>query len=356
MAPRIDPETRALVRLLFMNGGYSYRDIARKCRVSVGSVRHIMTRPLRRDRGAKKKHPGGRPRAIDVRSRRLLLRQVSAMREKCPSFSVRQLQHASGLSKNCSLSTCYREMIRAGYSWSSVRRKGVLTQADKKRRLAWCKQHLKTPPTFWTTGVAFYLDGVSFQHKLHPMAAHCAPGSRAWLKKEEKLLVTGKGSHEGSGGRSLRFLVGVSFGGGVVICSKYEKMSAKFYAGFVKGTLPQAFLLSKKPRKVFLQDNDPSQTSKAALRAMAAIGAEQFFIPPRSPDLNPVENLFHLVKKKLAEDAVEREIRYESIEEFEKRVISTIHEVAALHMDKTILTMTKRIHEIVKSGGARCAY
>ena len=55
------------------------------------------------------------------------------------------------------------------------------------------------------------------------------------------------------------------------------------------------------------------------------------------------------MKRTLAEDAMENEFMYENIEEFEKRVISDIHELVALHMDRTIESMPKRILEVVKN-------
>ena len=48
---------------------------------------------------------------------------------------------------------------------------------------------------------------------------------------------------------------------------------------------------------MFVQDGDPSQNSKAAKTALSKIGAVQFSIPPRSPDLNPIENVFNQWKK-----------------------------------------------------------
>ena len=47
----------------------------------------------------------------------------------------------------------------------------------------------------------------------------------------------------------------------------------------------------------FLMDNDPSQTSKAARKVKENIDAKFLKIPARSPDLNPIESTFHLVKK-----------------------------------------------------------
>ncbi len=50
-------------------------------------------------------------------------------------------------------------------------------------------------------------------------------------------------------------------------------------------------------------NNDPSQRSKTAWKAMNKAGATLFTIPSRSPDLNPIDNLFHVVKKSAGYDA-----------------------------------------------------
>ena len=44
---------------------------------------------------------------------------------------------------------------------------------------------------------------------------------------------------------------------------------------------------------------DPSQTSAMAMKAVKDQGAQLFGIPARSPDLNPIENVFHIVKSNL---------------------------------------------------------
>jgi transposase len=55
-------------------------------------------------------------------------------------------------------------------------------------------------------------------------------------------------------------------------------------------------------------DNDPSQTSKAARKAMGKIEAEFHKIPATSPHLNPIENLFHLIRKSLENEAIANNI------------------------------------------------
>ena len=66
---------------------------------------------------------------------------------------------------------------------------------------------------------------------------------------------------------------------------------------------------------MFLQDGDPDQNSKAAKTALDKISAVQFSIPPRSPDLNLIENAF-----KIRSDAVKYSIFKESYAKFVERV------------------------------------
>lgn len=56
----------------------------------------------------------------------------------------------------------------------------------------------------------------------------------------------------------------------------------------------------RKKDKLFLRDGDPCQNSAPEGKAMKEIGTAMFLILPRSPDINPIENFFHLIDKKLS--------------------------------------------------------
>ena len=72
--------------------------------------------------------------------------------------------------------------------------------------------------------------------------------------------------------------------------------------------------------KSFLMDGCPRQNSRTARRAVARIGGVVLKTPPRSRDLNPIENFFNLVLQKLNNEALEKEIADESFRSFYERV------------------------------------
>ena len=86
----------------------------------------------------------------------------------------------------------------------------------------------------------------------------------------------------------------------------------------------------------FLQDGDPSQNSAVAYEALDSIGASMIAIPARSPDLNPIENIFHLVKQNLRKEATVKKITNENYDSFVRRITSAFEEVPSHVIDKTV--------------------
>ena len=69
--------------------------------------------------------------------------------------------------------------------------------------------------------------------------------------------------------------------------------------GFIEvqksGLLP--YLENIDPNARFMQDNDPKHTSRAAGEWLEESGVNWWKTPPESPDLNPIENLWHELKE-----------------------------------------------------------
>ena len=209
----------------------------------------------------------------------------------------------------------------------------------------------------WTKKIAFYLDGVSFTHKTNPADEAKAPKGRIWRKANEGLNrgCTAKGSHEGSGGRLVKMMVAITHEAGVVLCDQYEKLDGQYFKNLVLKEFRGMFKKAKKGRsRLWLQDGN--QNSAAARMAMKSILAKLLSIPPRSSDINPIENLFHLIKRQLNNDAIARNMTKETFEEFAARVKHTIINFDKNQIDKIIESMSKRIEMIVCKKGNRIKY
>ena len=103
-------------------------------------------------------------------------------------------------------------------------------------------------------------------------------------------------------------------------------------------------------------DNCPCQTSKVAMKALEQIEAEMHVIPPRSPDLNPIKNIFHIVKNELVSEAIHKHTIVESFDEFEKRITNVLDNISVEFMDRTIHSMRERINDVIKCKGLRIKY
>jgi transposase len=70
-------------------------------------------------------------------------------------------------------------------------------------------------------------------------------------------------------------------------------INACCFAGFCQWLLIPALY----PGDLVVMDNLSSHRSAAALGAIEAVGARVVYLPPYSPDLNPIENIFSKVKQ-----------------------------------------------------------
>ena len=313
----ISAEQRAYARLL-REQGLSYRTIAKKAKISRMSALRICKGPLPSNK-AKKRGKGGRKRLLTQRQERILVRNIKVLRKTEGPFSCKRLMEFSGV-HNVSERTVRRYLNRNGFYFLQARKKGLMTETDFKKRTRFAKNIRNNyPRNVFTDRVAFYLDGTGFAFKTNPMDQARAPRSRIWRRKSEGLDAgcTAKGAKVGSGGKVLRLMVAISYNEGVVICEQYEHMNGPYFANFIRTHFEAMFSRADKSgSRIFIQDGDPSQNSALATNAMQEVNAELLLIPPRSPDLNPIENIFKIVGDDLRKQALDHKIRSETFDEF----------------------------------------
>ena len=85
--------------------------------------------------------------------------------------------------------TFSQRLNEKGYYFLQSRKKGLLTEKDRKARLAYATRMKRLQAkdcNFWKNSVAFYLDGISFRHKFNSMSAATAPKAKVWTKKRRR--------------------------------------------------------------------------------------------------------------------------------------------------------------------------
>lgn len=251
-------------------------------------------------------------------------------------------------------------MNKEGFKYLQARKKGILRKTDLQKRLSFAKKMKRVfSPKVWKEDINFFLDGVSFAYKSNPLDQGSSPKGRIWRKPGEGLDYgcTAKGKKEGSGGKLVKLIVAISYNKGVIDCEQYEKMSGEFFKSYITRKFPTLFQLAGKPHsKLWIQDGDPSQNSYAAKMALKECDADLLSIPARSPDINPIENLFHLVRRELNRQSLSGNITHETYEQFSSRVSQTFKLFPSESIDNIIESMDKRMNMIISRRGQRIKY
>jgi transposase len=354
----ISDEKYAYARFLLEECDWPIRRVAKKVNISKSSAHRLKHRNINTTRTSAKKK-GGRPCKLSRRDKRRILRCVEQLRKLQGYFTIEHLMQAAAISTEYVSSwTVRRYLKKEGIYYFNARQKGLLNEADMRKRVIFAKRVRRDhPKSIWTDGIAFYLDGVTFVYKTCPHEQTRAPRKRVWRRRSEGLKpgCVAKGRKEGTGLNVLRFMVAIAYGKGVIVCEQYDKLNGAYFADFITRNFVDMFGAADKDHvDYFVQDGDRSQNSKVAEEAMKRVKAQVFKIPAKSPDLNPIKNMFHIANRELRKSS--RTIDFETREEFATRIRQTLHSIPIQTMDKTIASMDKRIGMVIKARGQRIKY
>ena len=204
-------------------------ELVRETGVSRPQIYRILKEPLQKVKKKVNKRMG-RPKKLSERDKRTILRQIRLLRREDGNWTIKRLMESSNVT-HVSQRTVKRLLHQNRYKYLQARKKGLLSEKDKKDCVKFARKMLKNyDEDVWKNDIAFYLDGVSFAYKRNPQDQAKAPKGRVWRKESEGLTqgCTSKGSKCGTGANTVKFLVAISYGRGVICCKRYEKMNGNF--------------------------------------------------------------------------------------------------------------------------------
>ena len=135
------------------------------------------------------------------------------------------------------------------------------------------------------------------------------------------------------------------------------RMCGHFFATFIKMNFTRLFMKADKgTNRLWIQDGDPSQNLGMVRSAMRRANSTLIKLPPRSPNLNCIENLFPIVQRILKKQALERGIKRESFKQFKARDKAAILSIPVRTINHIRGSMHKRMSLVITNKGRHLNY
>lgn len=132
------------------------------------------------------------------------------------------------------------------------------------------------------------------------------------------------------------------------------KLNSQTYGQFLEDTFFKQWYRKKsasfKKTMIFMQDNTPSHASKYSTAWLASKGLKDERImtwPPSSPDLNPIENLWSLLKRRIYGEGKQ----YTSLTSVWEAVVAAAQKVDGQQIKKLTDSMDGRLMTVIEKKG-----
>jgi transposase len=330
-------EKRTEIRVLNQEG-YTEREIAARLSIPKTSVHNTISRF--KTHGTLKSLPrSGRPRKTTTRIDARIVRMAN--QSDAPSAVDIAEQLAKMNLVDISPITVRRRLNESGIEGTVRVRKPLLTKRHIKMRLEFCKKYQNWTVDDWKrvlwsdeTKVNLHgSDGIvwTWKRKNEPLKQKHV---KQTIKHDKSIMVWGCFSSAGLG--DLHIIEGV--------------MTSPVYVRILsRHMLPSSRRLIG-PSFIFQQDNDPKHRAKNTEKWLKEKKIETLSWPSQSPDLNPIENLWSELKKKV------HERKLSSMHRLREVIQECWLEISQEYCKRLVESMPRRIDEVIKNKGLWTKY
>lgn len=339
------PEKKKNTAISLLKNGNSLRHVAKKVKLGKTTVARIRQEYCPEVLQSK----GGRPQILSNRDKNYCVQKVTRKREKSAVKVTRDLKIDHGI--ECSPETVRRALRSRGLQAKEKPKKTLLRNQNVKARLAWCNEHKDWTLDDWKRVVwtdetkinRFNSDGRQW----------------TWMRSDESLQnhnckLTVKG-----GGGNIKLWSAITYAGVGWMCRISGNLDQTLYKEILDDDLNQTIdytcqkLGLRRDQIIFQQDNDPKHTANSIQTYLKEQSYKVMEWPAQSPDLNPIENMWSLLKRKLNEfDSAPK-----GMEDLNERVTNVwYNQMKPEDCQKVINSMPRRIKACIRAKGKWTKY
>lgn len=326
--------TRLTVIELYSKG-LSMRSIAQQIGSNHRTVGQIIKK--KKQYGTVKNLPGrGRKSILTRRTKGQIVREVGNG-SKITAKIIKE-----NLSLDCSLTTIRRSLHAKGLWGRVASRTSCLAKRHMEARLKFAKDHIDKDEQFWSNVIwsdesKFELFGSKRRQTVWRRNGNShKPGlTQPTVKHSKYVMVWGCFSAHGIG-HLAEILGKLNAAGYKDIVEEHLHSSASEMA------IPDHFILQ--------QDNDPKHTSRLFKAYLAEKDIETLPWPSQSPDLNPIENLWDDLDRRV------QQIKRKSFGDYKEALFRAWTEIPQETLIKLVRSMPKRLRLVIDAKGGPIKY
>lgn len=324
---------------------HSIRDIAEKLSFPKTTVWNVLKQ--NKCNGSLHNRPrSGRPRITSATTDRKIARAVKINPKTTVSEICNGLKSAG---TNVSKSTVRRRLREQGYRGYTARCKPLISAKNRKARVEFAKTYRNHTKEFWEkvlwtdeTKINFYQSDGKAKIWRREGTAHNPKNTTSSVKHGGGSIMAWA-CMAASGTGSLVFIDDVTRDRSSIMNSEvYRDILSRHVRPNATRLVGRQFILQ--------QDNDPKHTANATKQFIKTKKWKLLEWPSQSPDLNPIEHAFYLLKKRMASEFPRNR------QELKQTALKAWESISLDYTARLVHSMPRRLEAVIANKGYSTKY